>query len=353
MEVETEEIYRDEEFNLKRASGFSQEVIEFLDTTTWGTEDTLYEHKKTDERISDLTDPIPVLASVEDRLLALVVMDRRRVRSGNFSCISYFFRYLASNASFRERAIVGKAGQKTMDIVRESEQDKAIYFASIEGKNRRSYNFVKGVGYEQIGQVHTVGFSRFFPRKSRFMRPVLTERDRERVLHILQEHYSSHSLVHFSNLFKNGGCYVLEKEGVIKAIVQAYPALWVIKQMKGKMGKILMKYVPHIPILNKMFNPRKFEFLAFEGLYFRDTTDDLVRLMESVLAEYGLKSAMFWLDDRDTMYATLTHSGKLGLLHRFVKDSSAYILASFRNLTQEEEKEITNAPVYMSGFDCI
>ena len=351
--VKSEEIYRDDQFNLQRADGFSSEVVEFLDSTTWGTEDTLYEHKATDERIRDLHDPIPILACIEDRLLALVVLDRRQVASNGFSCISYFFRYLASNAGFRERAIVGKAGQKAMDIVRRDEQDKAIYFASIESRNRRSYNFVKGVGYSEIGSVHTFGFSRFFPRSSKYIFQAKSDLDKANVQTILGQHYQSHSLVHFANLFKNEGCFYLKKDGEIKAILQAHMALWVIKKMKGKMGKVLMKYVPHIPLINKMFNPRKFEFLAFEALYYQDSIKDLYRLMEGVLAIYGLKSAMFWLDQRDPLYQEFMSMGKLGLLHKFVSDSSAYVMASFRNLTHEEEQQVRETPIYMSGFDCI
>lgn len=349
--VRSEEIYRDDEFNLKRADGFSEEVIEFLDTTTWGTEDTLYEHKKTDERIRDLNDPIPILASIEDRLLALVVLDRREVSNVGFSCVSYFFRYLASNASFRERAVVGKAGQKTMDIVREGEKEKAIYFASIEGRNRRSYNFVKGVGYEQIAEIRSLGFSRFFPRSSKHVEQITSREDQEEVLGLLREKYKHHSLVHFSNLFKHDHAYVLRRNGKIKAFVQVHEALWVIKKMKGKKGKMIMKYTPHIPLLNQLFNPQRFQFIAFEGLYYEEDLGDLIRLMEATLAIHKVKSALFWFDAKDPLYEEFEKEAKLGLIHNFVKDNNAYVLASFRNLTAEDEKLVRNAPAYISGFD--
>ena len=351
--VRSEVIYRDEEFNLRRADGFSAEVIEFLDTTTWGTEDTLYEHKKTDERIRDLTDPIPILASIEDRLLALVVLDRRPVSNAGFSCVSYFFRYLASNATFRERATVGKAGQKTMDIVREGEQEKAIYFATIEGRNRRSYNFVKGVGYEQIAEMRSFGFSRFFPRSSKNVEQVKTEAARAEVLQLLREKYQHHSLLHFSNLFKHDHAYVLKRDGKVKAFVQVHEALWVIKKMKGKKGELIMKYAPHIPLINQLFNPNRFQFIAFEGLYYHEDINDLIRLMEAALAIHKVKSALFWFDAKDPMHHEFNECGKLGLLHKFVQENNAFVLASFRNLTDEDEKRIRTAPVYISGFDNI
>ncbi len=351
--VHSELIFKNEEFNLRRADGFSPEVIQFLDTTTWGTEDTLYEHKKTDERIRDLTDPIPILASIEDRLLALVVMDRRVVSNAGFSCVSYFFRYLASNASFRERATVGKAGQKTMDIVREGEKEKAIYFASIEGRNRRSYNFVKGVGYEQIAEIRTLGFSRFFPRSSNKVEQVKSEAERDEVRQLLQQKYGQHSLMHFSNLFKHDHAYVLKRDGKIKAFVQVHEALWVIKKMKGKKGEMIMKYVPRIPLINQLFNPNRFQFVAFEGLYYDEKLSDLTRLMEATLAIHQVKSAMFWFDAKDPLYNEFNEKASLGLLNKFVRDNNAYILASFRNLTPEDENRVRHAPAYISGFDNI
>jgi len=237
--------------------------------------------------------------------------------------------------------------------VREGEKEKAIYFASIEGRNRRSYNFVKGVGYEQIAEIRSLGFSRFFPRKLNAVEQVQTAAVREEVLQLLREKYKHHSLLHFSNLFKHDHAYVLRRDGKIKAFVQVHEALWVIKKIKGKQGEMIMKYAPHIPLINQLFNPNRFQFVAFEGLYYRDSLKDLTRLMEAALAIHGVKSALFWFDAKDPMYREVTDNAKLGILHNFVKDNNAYVLASFRNFTAEDEERVRNAPAYISGFDNI
>ena len=347
------ELYREGDVSLTSVPGFSDEVIKLLDSTTWGTADTLYEHKKTEERIRDLTDPIPIELRVGDKLAALVVLDRRPVINKGFTCNSYFFRYLASDVNFRGRKIVGKFGRICMDTIRDGERDKAIYFNCVEARNFRSFNFVKKVGYEPIARIKTCGFSRFFPRSDR--RTKKLEGHQESVMiNLLKEAYSAHSLVHFSNVFKNDGYYILEENGEVIAGVQAHPATWVIKKLASKVQKILLKVVPHIPIIRRIFNPDKFEFLAFEAIFFKEGREkDILRLFESVLRVYKRKSALFWMDSSCPYFKRLIDHGHLGILQSFVKESDTWFMASFRNLSNEEEEQVKTGPAYASGFDFI
>ena len=347
-------LYQEGEIILSREIEFSDEVIRFLDSTTWGTKDTLYEHKKTEKRIRDLSDPIPILLRSGDDIVATVLLDRRMLTNKGFKCISYFFRYLASNVNFRGRHIVGKYGRKCMDIIRDGQMDKAIYFACIEAKNYRSYNFVKKIGYKEVAKVKTLGFSRFFPRKDKRLNRVTDSFQKERVLDLLKGKYVDFSLVHFSNIFKNGGYFTIEEDGEIIAGVQAHPATWVIKKLSTKLEKVLFNVVPYIPVLNRIFNPNKFEFLAFEGIYYLAGREkDLLRLFEGVLNHYRRKSALFWLDENDPMFKDITTFGHLGLIDQFVNTSDTWIMASCRNMEKEEEKQIYDGPVYVSSFDFI
>jgi len=52
------------------------------------------------------------------------------------------------------------------------------------------------------------------------------------------------------------------------------------------------------------------------------------------------------------MYRILIEKkGKLGLLHKFVKDSDVSVLASFANLDKDEIDKIHSQPLFASGFD--
>ncbi|MCB0669582.1 MAG: hypothetical protein KDC80_27345, partial [Saprospiraceae bacterium] len=43
-------LFKEDDLTICREYEFTPEIVKFLDDTTWGTTDTLYEHKKTDER---------------------------------------------------------------------------------------------------------------------------------------------------------------------------------------------------------------------------------------------------------------------------------------------------------------
>ena len=85
------------------------------------------------------------------------------------------------------------------------------------------------------------------------------------------------------------------------------------------MGKIILNVVPMIPLLNRLFNPKKFEFLIFEGLFFKSGKEHrLHELFESLLVTEKLYSALFWMDKKCPVYNSLNKYGKLGLAHHFV-----------------------------------
>jgi hypothetical protein len=124
--------------------------------------------------------------------------------------------------------------------------------------------------------------------------------------------------------------------------------------MKGLMGNIIMKSVPVIPILNSLFNPKRFEFLAFEGIYVKlGYEDQLYALFEGLLAKEQLKSSMFWLGETCPIRTQLLKKGQLGLIHRFVKDSDIEIMTAFKNINASEISDMTSKPLFASAFDFI
>ena len=131
-------------------------------------------------------------------------------------------------------------------------------------------------------------------------------------------------------------CDILEKDQIV-AGCQYHRVHWVINDMKGLSGKIIMNVVPRIPILNKLFNPKCFEFLAFEGIYFKPGYEHkLHSLFEGLLAREKLKSAMFWMGKSCPIRKQIMINGNLGMIHSFIKDSDVEVMASFKNMTEIE-----------------
>ena len=69
------------------------------------------------------------------------------------------------------------------------------------------------------------------------------------------------------------------------------------------------------------------------------------------MAKSRLKSAIFWMAEDCPLYQKIIAHGKLGLLHSFVKDSDTQMMASFRNMTPEEEKLFEDLPIYTAALD--
>jgi hypothetical protein len=105
-------------------------------------------------------------------------------------------------------------------------------------------------------------------------------------------------------------------------------------------------------LLNRIFNPNKFEFLALEGIYIRPGFEkEWGRLVEDVLVKTGMRSAMYWMGATCPIRERIQAAVDPGLLHPFVKDSDVYVMASFHDVDKERIKQIQTLPLYASGFD--
>jgi hypothetical protein len=174
------------------------------------------------------------------------------------------------------------------------------------------------------------------------------------VIHILEKQYRDHGLVHFDYIFDKNNYYVIRENGKIIAGCQFHKAHWVVNRMPGLMGKVILNVLPKIPLLNRLFNPKRFEFLAYEGIYVEKGRENVLHeLFEHLLAQENLRSALIWLDKRCPVFIDLQNYGKLGLINNFVKDSQVTIMASYKNLSEEEIQLVESLPVYASAFDYI
>jgi hypothetical protein len=266
----------------------------------------------------------------------------------------YYTRYFASSPDIRGKGVIKRLAMEVMSSIRQGEIAKTIFVGFVEKGNKSSYKVSESAGYHTIGTIKTTGFSRFFPKKSARIQQVVTEAEKKEVINLLKDQYHRHALVQFDYLFMHDNYFVVKENNEIVAGCQFHRAHWVINKMPGFMGKIILNVVPRIPLLNKLFNPKKFMFLAFEGLYFKPGKEkQLHELFEGLLAQEKLKSALFWMGEKCPWRQALTRYGRMGLINKFVKDSDVYIMASYQNMTPEEIYATENSPLYASGFDYI
>ncbi len=345
-------ILTEEEYSIWRYEGIPNEALEFLDSIAWGNEGAVYEHKNTEEHIRLLHRPTLMAIHENEKIQGTAVFCNTPVSVGRAEFNCYYIRYFASSKEIRGKGVMKKYGIKVMESVRDNETEKTVFFACVEKGNRASYKAVESAGYDNIGMIKTNGFSRYFPKENKNLERVTSDIVRKEVLALLKKQYEEHALVQFNSIFLHDNYYVIRENGEIVAGCKYDRVHWVINKMPGFMGKIIMNVVPLVPVLNKLFNPKRFEFLAFEGIFVRPGYENkLMGLFEGLLAKEKLKSSIYWMGATCPVRKRILENGKTGLIHSFIKDSDVFILASFHDLNEEEILDFKSRPLFASGFD--
>jgi hypothetical protein len=131
--------------------------------------------------------------------------------------------------------------------------------------------------------------------------------------------------------------------------LQANPTRWRINKMEGVSGKILLKFLPHIPILKRLINPDKYDFLAIEGLFVENGYEEyLYDLLEGVLHQFNMTSALIQLDSKSPFLKLFKEKKNLGLLNSLKRDLETHVMIKTINCDKPIIKE---REVYISSFD--
>lgn len=343
-----------EEYSIWKYDGVPEHVISFFEQTNWGSAGAVYVRKNSSELVRLLRSPYLYAIEHDNQVegTAIFCHTQPLVKGIPFNC--YIIRYFAASDVIRGKKLMKYYGGKVMEVVRQNEDQKTIYVGCVEKGNIRSYKVVQNAGYEPLGLLRVSAFSRFTTRMQQDIERITTEKAREEVLTLLNSFYHNHVLVHFDYLFLNDNYFVIREDGEIVAGCQYHRVHWAINNMPGLMGKIIMKVLPGIPFINRLFNPGQFEFLAFEGIYFKEGYEGtLLRLFEGLLHQEKLHSSLFWMGENCPFRKKIHQHGNLGLMQHFVKDSGVYIMTSYRNLREDEVAMVKSGPLYGSAFDYI
>ena len=276
-------LFKEGIYHLKKYREIPKTAIEFLDSISWGNEGAVYENLKIKEHILRIFNPTLYALQDNDRIVSTAMFSNTMVsvKSKSYNC--FYIKYFAASPELRGKGITTKVSKRVMELVKEEAREKSIYFASIESANKRSYNVVQNAGYREIGKIRTIGFSRFFP-KAKPIEQIRGKNEKEEILSFLKDLYKNHVLVQFNSIFLKDQYYVIREKGKIVAGCQYHRGHWKINKMKGFFTKLMMRSLAYIPLLRKVFNPKKFEFLVFEGIYVEKGKEErLFELFESLL----------------------------------------------------------------------
>jgi RimJ/RimL family protein N-acetyltransferase len=347
-------LFEESPYTIRKYNGIPASAYSFLERIAWGNEGAVYEHLNTKDHAAYIHKPMLIAIQEGEKIQGTAVFSNTPVSAGEKTLNCYYVRYFASSKEIRGKGIMKRYSRKVMELIREDDKDKTVYFASVERQNKASYKVVESAGYKPAGTIKTLGFSRYFPRQIKGVEKITSKKAKKEILQLLKEQYKDYSLVQFNYLFMKDNYFALREKGEIVAACQYHKAHWVVNNMKGFSGKLIMNIVPLIPVINKIFNPKRFEFLAFEGIYCKEGCEDkLYSLFESLLAKENLRSAMFWLGDNSPLRKKLEAKARLGLIHSFIKDSDVVIMASYKNMSKKEIEDFRSRPLYASAYDYI
>lgn len=341
-------------YQVKKYEGIPPEAIQFLESISWGSEGAVYVNMNMKNHIHELYNPVLIAILEEENIKGTTAFCHTAIKVLDKSYNCFYIKYFAAAKEVKGKGVAKAVTQKVMQSIREAETEKTIYFACVERGNKASYNVVLSSGYEELGIVKTLGFSRFFPKWDERIVKLKTPAEKEQVRSLLSETYKDHVLVQFNSIFHKDNYFVIRENNEIVAGCQYHRGHWKMNKMKGMLGKFIMTFAPFLPFFRKIFNPNKFEFLAFEGIYFKKGYESkLHTLFEGLLAKEKLNSALIWMGESCPVRIEIINYGKLGLLHTFVKESDVYVMASFNHMEEEEKEMARKYPLYTSAFDYV
>ncbi len=347
------------------------EIIPVLLRTFWGTPGkTLYQHLQTANKIYDVRHPFFYTLKRLGTMLCTVCLAWREARlSDNLHIDSYYIRYFVANPLVSGKGLRNKKERNSepKGIIKQFMEDvfssgsairtpalpegKALFYAYVESENEQSMHLCNHFGFRPIREMVTVPFSRFSPKVHACVRKAQPhEYDvlRKRVA----EQYSEHSFVVTEHLFYHDNYFVTELDGRIVAGLQANPTQWMIKNLPGISGKILVRILPYIPYLRRLINPKKYCYSAIEGIFCDDGFEWAISaLIETAIAKQGHHSALMWFDSACPVLRTVRKNCELGLMDTFNSGGTAEIIVRGQMLSQTDWLWLENTPAYISCFD--
>ena len=329
----------------------SPQGVALLQQTTYGTHGPQYRHTGQAEKVAHIIGPRFFELWKGDELAGTYCLSERQVHTLAGPILGFYGRYFAVAAAHQGRGYGHLLKQEAVRYIERTQPQPHLIYAYVEGANIRSLKAFAAAGFHELAQLEALAFGRLYPRHdARFSQLPTAEQPAMRAR--LAAAYQAHSLVQFDHLFDDNKYFVLHENGEIIAGVQANPVRWRIVAMPGFSGQLLLRVLPHVPVLKRLINPANYQFAALEALYAQPGREpELLALLESVLAHFGYTSALMMLDTNSPLHQYLKGSGKLGLLQAIKKPTYSQVLGKLNGLHPAQVKPAPTQPLYASAFD--
>ncbi len=350
----TRTFYRDQERDIaiRIEPSWSDQAIAMLDRAVWGTSGLLYSHSDSAAELAEMDGAVPIALWVADELAGVYTVWPKRIAAGEHTVDAMLRSLLVVDPRYGGRGLGRLLSEQTRQHFLVGAEHPRMLYGLIEVDNERSLTIAQKVGYESLGVLHGVTFSRFTPRScDRLQRAG----DRDELVELLRERYRHHAMQDYDVSLKVKRTWVLREDGEIVASAQVSPRRWTIVELPGLMGSVALAVLAHLPPFSRFVPGRVFEYLLVSNLVAAPGREGaLIELLEGLLAQSGLHAAVFFADATCPHYAALRAHGSLGSIDAMLGPSNAHVMAGLHEgLPADAVAELRRRPLYMSPLDAV
>jgi RimJ/RimL family protein N-acetyltransferase len=330
----------------------SSAATKLLHHTLWGTNGPLYQHLDTPEKVDQLKGALSFMLEKKRKVIGTCTVLERSIVVKGKTYTTFYCRYFSIDKQAQGK-IFGHLLLKQMKIYLEkiTTTTPTVFYAYVDQDNPRSAKLLKNLGFEVMRSFKTTMFSRMYPKKDKHVHRI-TEHDKTKIQSLLEKQYKDYSFTNFETLFAKGNYFVWRDGKEIIAGLQGTIVNWKIHHLPGVSGKIMLKVLPRVPLIARMFNPNDFKFVAFDAIYcVKGREAELFKLMQHACAQLKLNIGMLWMDPGCELYQRMNAIGNWGFMNKMKDDLPAYVVGGFKNMDEEEKKVLKEQAVYVSSFD--
>jgi len=346
-----------------------EEIMTLLHNMTVGSRGVRYLHKNIDERMTQLPNKYFMYLRKNQTIKGVFVSAQRTITEDFGLANAYYIRYLAIDEMFQtvkeKRIKPGNPNGIIKGLTKKFLSDAPIklgigydeddslpsfHYAFFDSENFRSTGISQLLGMNPIGDFSTFRFTRMNPKSNgRIEKLSVLGFDDMRTK--LKSQYESFSIYTDQYLFLDSDYFVWRENGEIVAGVQPNKCEWEVKQMSGFSGLMMVKVLPNIPLLKKYVNPKKFEFVTLDYVFFAEGYEDKLELLfEGMLHEYDVFFSLIFQDLKSPFTRVLKNMD-MGLMSHFSNVPNGKVMMTLNNVSDAQKENITNKPIFTCGVD--
>jgi L-amino acid N-acyltransferase YncA len=335
---------------IRRRGTYDAAFLALLDRTIWGSGGLTYSINNISEILNRIEHPHFLALEKNGQLIGAVTLIHKTSRLGGKDFPAFYSYGLAIENTERGKGYGTLLSAQALNYGLNQLQERGIYYGYVEADNTRSLSTLQKVGRKSLGQYHSLVVSRLCLKDHGCVEK-LEDSKRERLVQLLYEQYSHHSLADFEQSIKTEDYYVVMQRGEIIAGLQCERNHLTIKHLPGASGVLLLKILPRIPWVRQLLPKGNYHFLTLGNIYAREGEErDLFNIIEAVLAKHQLNFGMIYLDQRSSIYQRLKRAGKFGIFHSLVT-APVHVMAFLKGFTAHEIAEIHRQPLFISMMD--